>query len=85
MHTPKPSTETKHTPGPWTVRPNNAYGLNRYTVEIGDARIDTPNKANAALIAAAPELLEALEAYINVPVLPDPGHEKQLIDAIKGP
>jgi hypothetical protein len=28
------------------------------------------------------ELLAALEAYLNVPVLPDPGHEDQLKNAI---
>lgn len=38
--------------------------------------------ANARLIAAAPTMLDALEKLLNVPVLPDMGHEQQLIDAI---
>ena len=27
-------------------------------------------------------LLEALQEYVNVPVMADPGHEQELIDAI---
>ena len=40
------------------------------------------DKKIARLIAAAPGLLAALKGYINVPVLPDVGHEDELINAI---
>ena len=54
---------TQHTPGPWVIRKNDAYEeywvqLEHYTV--GPASI-VFSKADADLIAAAPELLEALE------------------------
>jgi hypothetical protein len=51
-------TDTKHTPGPW-VR-NETWGL----IVSGDgevAALHSGNEANARLIAAAPELLAALE------------------------
>lgn len=61
--------ETKHTPGPW-----KAVKLDEYTVviktdrnhtheciHIADAHIMSGNLANAKLIAAAPELLDALQ------------------------
>lgn len=64
---------SKHTPGPWLAAgptiwapPNNAapagyalaHVLNPYSGAVGSAdRVD----ANAALLAAAPELLEALK------------------------
>lgn len=59
--------ETKHTPGPWTISPNGVNVLN----DGGTKRICEcdwyqmgllPCAANARLIAAAPELLAALEA-----------------------
>ena len=28
------------------------------------------------------ELLDALQTYINIPIMADPGHEQELIDAI---
>jgi len=66
---------SKHTPGPWVIRTAATY---RSQVEAIDpkgradvvARITTPRKgaeasdANAHLIAAAPDMLEALEAAI---------------------
>lgn len=57
---------TKHTPGPWTIEiPSN--GCDRYIIhgksfeEICATCLDTEHEmqANARLIAAAPELLEA--------------------------
>ena len=54
---------TQHTPGPWKIEKNDAYEeywvqLEHYTV--GPARI-VFTKADAALIAAAPDLLDALQ------------------------
>lgn len=60
---------TKHTPGPWMVLPSVQPGQFCILTEHGP-RIDvactygferTPREANARLIAAAPELLEALQ------------------------
>jgi len=67
---------SKHTPGPWeAVKRNDGYGDSYMLVqtvqepggwEIADVRADVPcHKANARLISAAPELLEALEALIE--------------------
>jgi hypothetical protein len=63
----------KHTPGPWTSLTDtdretivsehvNAYGNFIVTIVTrGDERMTEEDRANARLIAAAPELLEALE------------------------
>jgi hypothetical protein len=70
---------SKHTPGPWVIRTAATYrsqieainGKGRADVV---ARITTPkggaeaSDANARLIAAAPDMLEALEAI--APMLP---------------
>jgi len=58
---------TKHTQGPWLVEGRTVYalnddGYNRFSALVQDAH--TPGdelEANARLIAAAPELLAALE------------------------
>ena len=63
---------TQHTPGPWTVEminndaariwgPNNTFVAECWRPH-GKAY---PTKANANLIAAAPELLEALEECLD--------------------
>lgn len=63
----------KHTPGPWIIQdyrigpllkePDQSYGMLLPVAYI--EQYDYPNhKSNAALIAAAPELLEALERFI---------------------
>ena len=62
----------KHTPGPWEVCIGEVDGglFEIYQGEINticrgdDEMIDW--KANARLIAAAPEMLEALEDYIDL-------------------
>lgn len=62
---------SKHTPGPWVVSNNSAFliragdaDIGRHIAQVGPANyhpsfaVDEPN---ARLIAAAPDLLEALE------------------------
>lgn len=62
---------TQHTPGPWAVVPartgenDSIYfevhdGFGRTATVYGDIATDGEEAANARLIAAAPELLEAL-------------------------
>lgn len=59
----------KHTPGPWAV--DDVYGLimaNNGAYEVAAvhaARNDGEAKANARLIAAAPEMLEALNETLR--------------------
>lgn len=66
--------EAKHTPGPWSIGAEGTGNMDhpctipvqsldsRYVAEVWADVADKPAKANAALIAAAPELLEALKA-----------------------
>ncbi|MBX3018004.1 MAG: hypothetical protein KF767_08950 [Bdellovibrionaceae bacterium] len=65
-------TRPKHTPGPWDVNVYSypltprLFGVNWKQQEKRDASEDL---ANARLIAAAPEMLEALEdvlAFLNI-------------------
>ena len=74
--------ETKHTPGPWkVVKPNNpgpqqendrliATKDKKHVAEIfqyqNHKNQNGPSLANARLIAAAPELLEALKNMVDV-------------------
>lgn len=62
--------EAQHTPGPWTASP--AYECNDYCIHARGipwqlaylaehSRIEWPLEANARLIAAAPEMLDALK------------------------
>ena len=61
---------TKHTPGPWTYAIGQGLYEQRYVIDSTPGRalavcagFEPRNEANARLIAAAPELLEALEAF----------------------
>lgn len=61
---------TKHTPGPWWVDDNGCvaagHGDTYETIAImHDWQGDSEREANARLIAAAPELLEALRAVLD--------------------
>ena len=70
----------KFTPGPWEARGkaivvrgsprwNNAYNGRICNVQgagEGDNKINATAQANARLIAAAPQMLEALEAVVRV-------------------
>lgn len=59
---------TKHTPGPWRLRELNnstlaVYGSGEYDIVF--PKRNAPRDADARLIAAAPELLEALEEIMK--------------------
>ena len=51
---------SKHTPGPWIINGNKIDG-NGYHLASVNSHSTTEGRANAQLIAAAPELIEALE------------------------
>ena len=65
---------TQHTPGPWEYD-NEAEGIYSPTHGRGIpvCLVGRNNDANAHLIAAAPELLEALEAVMGVADIPTDG------------
>jgi hypothetical protein len=67
---------SKHTPGPWVIQDNAAHGIHIYSNGgpfgggLHVARVSNSagigydgQEANARLIAAAPDMLAALEAY----------------------
>ena len=69
----------KHTPGPWTINENLEYGdeywfggEKGFCIDVGPATIGglkdkiEQGKANARLIAAAPELLDALKKEVSI-------------------
>jgi len=72
---------TKHTPGPWKTRkgfdsdtievfaPNPKIGRPFQPTELAVVQADSrEGKANASLIAAAPELLEAVQSLLPIAV-----------------
>ena len=75
--------KAKHPPGPWTLHPTSLNPAVRSvgTPDAGPRRICTVgtmngnpvDKANARLIAAAPELLDALIALLGVAPSKAPG------------
>lgn len=57
----------KHTPGPWAVvSDHDWHSGQQYGVKDVVPLNHTITEANANLIAAAPDLLEALEAVLSV-------------------
>lgn len=65
-------TNTKHTPGPWRYRQITALSVYAFYIIDGDASLvaevamqSEAEEANARLIAAAPELADALEAALD--------------------
>jgi len=64
--------KTKHTPAPWEVNPRATRNVRHGNLTIAncsssqDGSREEQEIANAKLIAAAPELLEALEELIKV-------------------
>lgn len=69
--------DTKHTPGPWSVSKSKHMGGEHVVATLAEDRDDRAlvvhaphgnadqDDANAYLIAAAPELLAALQRYVN--------------------
>jgi len=73
-------TNTKHTPGPWTLEGGKVCG-NGYYIATVNSHGTTEGRANATLMAAAPDLLEALEAIMDeeTPLTGKPSHA-QLVE-----
>ena len=55
-----------HTPGPWRVNGASVWSDAGYVAELSSPRGPDERDANARLVAAAPELLAALERCIAV-------------------
>lgn len=79
--------KAKHTPGPWSVSTTDRYiryqgihGPNICDLEVFGGHRDE-NEANARLIAAAPEILEALVAIVEAGYLGDDINGKLLAKA----
>jgi hypothetical protein len=79
---------TKHTPGPWRVAPANLYpsginidsvSVNKYVCLVAGNRDDEQGQADARLIAAAPELLEALQAHQTAQSMPVYGDHSDFV------
>lgn len=58
------NTKSKHTPGPWRLNGNRTITVGDFG-KPGSFIAEVKNDANARLIAAAPELLEALEWLLH--------------------
>ena len=59
---------SEHTPGPWSAEDTVIYGpshLNIAELEPNDYIRNDEQRANARLIAAAPDLLAALDALVD--------------------
>lgn len=61
--------DTKHTPGPWHIYKGHGLYVDSSTAgsicKLAEKRISEQDEANARLIAASPELLEALESILD--------------------
>ena len=81
------STETaKHTPGPWRIDRNNSWPIYVSAESDGEgvAMMDgllELREANARLIAAAPELLQALE-WMQSLFLPSGAYQEKFQDQL---
>jgi hypothetical protein len=70
--TPRDMPTPAHTPGPWLREGNFVYALNDHDMNVFSASVQNDNRlcspevldANARLIAAAPELLEAAKLFV---------------------
>lgn len=59
------NTEFKHTPGPWKYYRGGRYNYFVSGTEINEIATGIDDIANAKLIAAVPELLEALQEAVR--------------------
>lgn len=80
-------TQAQHTPGPWQFRDGGIETLNYHPIARinDDPAFKVQMEANARLIAAAPELLEAAEQsliHLEVMVLPY-AKDKDEISSVK--
>jgi len=81
---------SNHTPGPWEVKGTwivNSHYQEEIATVVRVHGEDVEFKATANLIAAAPDLLEALEEAVYMRGIPDDdedrnGYEKRLMAAI---
>ncbi len=73
---------SKHTPGPWLIYDNGTFvyalgngGTNVFWADVQSAGSEraslSEKRANARLIAAAPELLDALKAAVDCGMVPN--------------
>jgi hypothetical protein len=81
---------SKHTPGPWLASqtyPGNDYCIHAQGIPwqlaylATHSQIEWPLEANARLIAAAPDLLEALQMAKTALELRGPGWPLDVVDA----
>lgn len=83
----------QHTPGPWNVSESGSIEFaDGYLGEAydfnGTTKTDLPMMANARLMAAAPEMLELLEALVGYDSLASTRAKRrayQLIQKLKAP
>ena len=58
---------TSHTPGPWTIYQGEKFHINGpHTSRVADVIPGKGAREDAYLIAAAPELLEALQTLVQM-------------------
>lgn len=73
---------SKHTKGPWIVEPG-VHGARIHTADGEDMVAEgICNASDARLVAAAPELLEALRRIAYEPFGPSDATHEQVLDAI---
>jgi hypothetical protein len=76
--------ESKHTPGPWEDRGGEIVGNSRIVATAcWCSGMQAEDEANRRLIAAAPDMLAALECLVNDSMFKDhPEASQMAIDAI---
>lgn len=68
--------EFKGTPGPWVEINGSVYAKSEGVCAMLGSTSRSIPKANAALIAAAPDLLEALQRTLYQPLTGSPSYER---------
>jgi hypothetical protein len=74
--------ETKHTPGPWAKYGSVIRSLSGSERKVAEVRVlDDEGQANAKLIAAAPDLLAALQKlHVSLSELNDCGDAGRMVE-----